>query len=114
MTRKENVQNIAQRKEQIIRAAISAFARTGLKDTSMDDIVRESGMSKGAIYWYFKSKDELISELLNTFFDPKEIKRVEEMLATVLHTNESINLSDTQSKKWTKCSGSGPSSKNYS
>ncbi len=81
MTRKVNVKNIAKRKEQIIRAAISAFARTGLKDTSMDDIVHESGMSKGAIYWYFKSKDDLISELLNTFFDPKEISRLEQMLA---------------------------------
>jgi AcrR family transcriptional regulator len=81
MTRKANIQNIARRKEQIITAAISAFARRGLKETSMDDIVRESGMSKGAIYWYFKSKDDLISELLNTFFDPREISILERMLA---------------------------------
>jgi AcrR family transcriptional regulator len=81
MTRKANIENIAKRKEQIIRGAISAFARTGLKETSMDDVVRESGLSKGAIYWYFKSKDELISELLNTFFDPKEISKLEKMLA---------------------------------
>ncbi len=52
-----------------MNAAIKAFARKGLKDTSMDDIVRESGMSKGAIYWYFKSKDELIVQLMNTFFN---------------------------------------------
>ncbi len=82
MTRTANIENIARRKEQIVKAAISAFARTGLKETSMDDIVRESGLSKGAIYWYFKSKDELISELLNTFFDPKEMLRFEKMLAT--------------------------------
>ncbi len=81
MPRTENIQNIAKRKEQIIRAAISAFAKTGLRETSMDDIVRESGMSKGAIYWYFKSKDDLISELMNTFFDPKEIEKLEQMLA---------------------------------
>ncbi len=81
MPRTENVQNIAKRKEQIIRAAISAFAKSGMKETSMDDIVHESGLSKGAIYWYFKSKDELISELMNTFFDPKEIEKLEQMLA---------------------------------
>jgi len=51
-----------------MQAAIKAFARSGLKETSMDDIVHESGVSKGAIYWYFKSKDELIKELLNVFF----------------------------------------------
>ncbi len=82
MPRKENIQNIAKRKEQILKAAVTAFARSGLKDTSMNDIVRESGMSKGAIYWYYKSKDEIIAELLNEFFDPEDIKKVEVMLST--------------------------------
>lgn len=82
MTRPVSVENIAKRKEQIVRAAISAFARTGLKETSMDDIVHESGLSKGAIYWYYKSKDELISELITTFFDSKEIKKLKGFLAT--------------------------------
>ena len=82
VARKENIQNIARRKEQIIKAEITAFARTGLKGTSMNDIVRESGLSKGAIYWYYKSKDELISDLLKEFFDPEEIKKVGEVLAT--------------------------------
>ena len=82
MPRKENIQNIAKRKEQILKAAVTAFARSGLKDTSMNDIVRESGLSKGAIYWYYKSKDEIIAELLNEFFDPEDIKKVEVMLST--------------------------------
>ncbi len=51
-----------------MNASIKAFARKGLKGTSMEDIVQESGLSKGAIYWYFSSKDDLIKELLNTFF----------------------------------------------
>ncbi len=82
MPRKGNIQNIAKRKEQILKAAVTAFARSGLKDTSMNDIVRESGLSKGAIYWYYKSKDEIIAELLNEFFDPEDIKKVEIMLST--------------------------------
>lgn len=82
MPRKENIQNITRRKEQILKAAVTAFARSGLKDTSMNDIVHESGLSKGAIYWYFKSKDEIIAELLNEFFDPEDIKKVEAMLST--------------------------------
>ncbi|HUI30483.1 MAG TPA: TetR/AcrR family transcriptional regulator [Candidatus Acidoferrales bacterium] len=81
MTRKASLENIAKRKEQIVRAAISAIARTGLKETSMDDIVRESGLSKGAIYWYYKSKDEIISELIEEFFNPEEINRMEKLLA---------------------------------
>lgn len=47
----------------------------------MDEIVRESGLSKGAIYWYFKSKDEIISELINFFFDPEEMMKLDKMLS---------------------------------
>ncbi len=69
MSRKANKVNTAKRKDQILKAAVSAFSRKGLRETSMDDIVRESGVSKGAIYWYFKSKDELITKLMDTFFN---------------------------------------------
>lgn len=34
----------------------------------MDDIVDESGLSKGTLYWYFKSKDEVIAAILEHFF----------------------------------------------
>ncbi len=69
MTRKINEQNIARRREQIIHGAISAFARTGLKETSMDQIVRESKTSKGLLYWYFRNKDELIQAVFKSFFE---------------------------------------------
>jgi len=47
------------RREQILAAAMACFARSGYSKTSMDDIVRESGLSVGAIYSYFPSKDDL-------------------------------------------------------
>jgi len=94
MPRKVSVENIAKRKEQIVRAAITAFARTGLKETSMDDIVRESGLSKGAIYWYYKSKDEIISELVNVFFDPNELKMLDRLLSTGSATERIKKLID--------------------
>jgi AcrR family transcriptional regulator len=46
--------------DRIFNAAESLFMKKGFKDTSMDDIVRESNMSKGAIYGHFSSKEELI------------------------------------------------------
>lgn len=48
------------RKSQIIGAARRCFARKGFHQTSMQDIVAESGLSPGAIYLYFRSKDEII------------------------------------------------------
>jgi AcrR family transcriptional regulator len=52
-----------QRRTQILRAAMTCFARQGYHATSMDDVVRESGLSVGAIYSYFPSKEELFLAL---------------------------------------------------
>lgn len=51
------------RRNQIVRAALHCFHRNGFHPTTMDDIVRESGLSAGAVYTYFRSKDELICEV---------------------------------------------------
>ena len=48
------------RRNQIIDAAVKCFAQKGFHQTSMQDIVSESGFSPGAIYLYFKSKEEII------------------------------------------------------
>ena len=52
-----------ERKAQIFQAALTCFSRKGYHRTTMDDIVAESGLSKGALYWYFKSKKELFISL---------------------------------------------------
>ena len=52
-----------QRREQILQAAMACFARQGYHATSMDDVVRQSGLSVGAIYSYFTSKEDLFLAL---------------------------------------------------
>jgi AcrR family transcriptional regulator len=52
---------LAARRGQIIETARGLFSRKGLSDTSMSDLVAASGMSTGAIYRYFASKDELVA-----------------------------------------------------
>ena len=56
--------HVAARKTQIIDAARICFLRKGFHETSMQDIFRQSGLSSGAVYLYFKSKDELITALV--------------------------------------------------
>src|ERR1700710_454706 len=48
------------RRQQIVDAARARFAGHGFARTSMADIVEESGLSNGAIYRYFTSKDEIV------------------------------------------------------
>jgi AcrR family transcriptional regulator len=47
-------------RDRIVRAALAVFAERGFHRATMQDIVRASGLSVGAIYTYFKSKSELI------------------------------------------------------
>jgi len=51
------------RRRQILDAALVCFAENGFHQTSMPDIVRRSGLSHGAVYVYFKSKDDIIVAL---------------------------------------------------
>ena len=57
-----------ERREQILNAAEKVFNRLGFNKARMDDIVVESGLSKGALYWYYKSKDAIILALLDRVF----------------------------------------------
>jgi AcrR family transcriptional regulator len=51
------------RRDQILAAALKCFSRDGFHQTTMSDIVRESGLSQGTLYLYFKSKDDLIAAI---------------------------------------------------
>jgi AcrR family transcriptional regulator len=52
-----------ERRAQILEAALRCFSRNGFHLTTTADIVRESGVSQGTLYLYFKSKDDLIAAL---------------------------------------------------
>ena len=52
-------------KNQILDAALKVFVTSGYAQTTMNDIVEESGLSKGAIYHYYSSKKELFLALID-------------------------------------------------
>ena len=52
-------------KKKILDAAFNVFVKNGFKDTTMSHIVKESGLSKGAIYHYYGSKKELFISLID-------------------------------------------------
>ncbi|MEU1710818.1 TetR/AcrR family transcriptional regulator [Streptomyces sp. NPDC005706] len=53
-------QHMDARREQILGAARRCFLRDGFHSTSMQDLFAEAGLSAGAVYRYFTSKDEMI------------------------------------------------------
>lgn len=70
-----------ERKNQILEAAIAVFARLGFQQTRMDDIAGQAGLSKGALYLYYKSKDAIIGALLKYFFT-QELKHLQDFVVT--------------------------------
>ena len=48
------------RRQQILEAAFACFSRQGFHQTTMQDICHEAGLSPGAVYRYFASKEEII------------------------------------------------------
>lgn len=57
-----------ERRMQIIESATQVFARQGFANTRMDDVATEAGLSKGLLYWYFKSKEEIIIAIADLLF----------------------------------------------
>lgn len=51
-------------KNKVLDAARLLFAQKGYEETTMQDIMAESGLSKGAIYHYFASKQEILSSMI--------------------------------------------------
>jgi AcrR family transcriptional regulator len=51
------------RQRQILDAALACFSENGFHQTGMADIVKRSGLSHGAVYLYFQSKDDIIEAL---------------------------------------------------
>jgi AcrR family transcriptional regulator len=58
-----------ERAEQILSAARTCFLRKGYFATKMDEIARESGLSKGGVYFHFSSKREIFRALVEEEYD---------------------------------------------
>lgn len=61
-----------QTRRQIMEAAMSLFGRQGLIGTSLVDIAREAGVTRGAIYWHFANKEELFIALMGEMCEPMQ------------------------------------------
>ena len=89
MSPRPNVSN--ERISQIITAAEDVFTRKGFDEARMDDIAEETGLSKGTLYNYFKSKDDLIIAILDRIFQ-REFRVFEQSEISAMSASDSINL----------------------
>jgi AcrR family transcriptional regulator len=62
--RRTQAERSAATRTDLLRACLHLFARRGFASTSLDDVAAAVGMTKGAIYWHFPSKDALFDALM--------------------------------------------------
>ena len=62
--RRSNQERREQSTEQVLSSALGLFVSQGYSSTSIEDIARNAGLTKGAVYFYFKGKSALLLELI--------------------------------------------------
>ena len=87
-----------ERISQIVTAAEDVFTKKGFAEARMDDIAEETGLSKGTLYNYFKSKDDLIIAILDRIFQ-REFRAFEQSDISKMSATDAIGLfADTVAK----------------
>ena len=57
------------RPQEIMRAALDVFSRRGFMATRLDDVAEQAGISKGTLYLYYSSKEELFRAIVHASVD---------------------------------------------
>jgi AcrR family transcriptional regulator len=76
----------AERRKQILDAAVRCFTRSGFHGTGMQEICTEAGMSPGNLYRYFRSKTEIIAAIVD-----EERKQIADMFSGLVEAENFID-----------------------
>ena len=79
----------ADRRRQILAAAVKVFARNGFHTSRVGDIAEEAGVAYGLVYHYFKSKDELLETIFRDTWT-QMLARVREVEASGVDAGEQV------------------------
>ncbi|MDJ0763450.1 MAG: TetR/AcrR family transcriptional regulator [Myxococcota bacterium] len=81
---KEKPAKHAQKKEDILDAASRIIVDKGIKHTSLSDIAKELGISKGTLYYYYASKNDIVFDIAE-----RHMQRITERLFSIIKASES-------------------------
>lgn len=81
----------AKTRDKILDAAEALYMRKSFSETSLNDIVAESGLSKGALYNHFDSKEKLIVAVYDRFIE-RTLEQLKTMLGTEFTASQKLEL----------------------
>ena len=60
-------------REKIVAAAYQLFARRGIRDVGVDELIRASGVAKATFYRHFRSKDDVVLAFLEQWYQERTV-----------------------------------------
>lgn len=83
---RRNKSDTLETRNAIIRAAEAIFYCQGVAESSLSDVAKKAGVTRGAIYWHFAGRSDLLQELSIAFLKPR--------YAILAHCKENLETDD--------------------
>ena len=89
----------------ILQSALDTFYEKGYTRTTFDEIAKRIGYTKGAVYWHFRNKPDLVTALINDYITRQreyvdgrigELKTLNDILTYFLYMSEYIISSENK------------------
>lgn len=74
-------------RQAVLEAALDVFSEKGYAKTTFDEIAARAGFTKGAVYWYFRNKADLVAALIIEYMQRKEMQ-VSQVIADGYHLDD--------------------------
>ncbi|MCX6584092.1 MAG: TetR family transcriptional regulator [Candidatus Aminicenantes bacterium] len=66
---KRTKEDAALTRQMVLDAALKVFGRKGFSQSTLEEVAREAGLTRGAIYWHFKNKNEMFGAVLEVLYE---------------------------------------------
>ena len=83
---RKTAEQAQQTRDKILKGALNVFSQKGFSRTTLRDIAKHIGMTRGAVYWHFKDKQDLMIELIKSMH-----QREKELLDQVVPVVDSLD-----------------------
>lgn len=83
-------------KSHIIKESLKLFLKKSFKDVTLSEILEKTGLSKGAFYYYYKSKEQLFLEIIESYFSYMVVYNFEKYSKESLQTFYMDHLKDLE------------------
>ena len=93
----DSVYRVMNKKEEILKKGAELFIAKGYRNTSIDDITKACGITKGALYYHFKNKDEVFYHIVVVILDEIAVwmeKKTQQQESTEELISVFFNLND--------------------